>query len=60
MRCAVAVDMRAWSSEACGEVRLVADGETSGRSWNTMSWSSPPIVMSHARCRSVALFLNPA
>ena len=29
---------------------------TSGRSWNTTSWSSPPIVTSQTRCSSVTLF----
>ena len=33
---------------------------TSGRSWNTTSSSSPPTVMSQARCSNVALFLKAA
>ena len=58
MRWAVRVDSAAWSIRRVARSGSARTAMTSGRSWNTTSSSSPPMVMSHARCRSVALFLN--
>ena len=55
IRRAVSVENAAWSMSRFARSGSARMAMTSGRSWNTMSWSSPPTVMSHARCSSVAL-----